>query len=260
MRGCHRRSPQSFDRVVTMDREQHPMGRDTRTRPDILAAFQRGKDKTGGLVRWAARQSRTTEVEQAAVWASPSCTEESTCQGFNKGKPWGKGKAAGKRRNRDAVESMNAVLDGILRARQRNPNFQYVLEKVAAAAHNQTIVRALGEAVIIPGCVYGRKSGKKYAVWMSPETVNLYHHTRILPTDPASRCNTCKQNLVHEQAACPQKGDTRGRVREEGHTARAAANRVPPAMAEHLGWCMRMAWEGNLNPGGWQSLEGSMGV
>ena len=36
--------------------------------------------------------------------------------------------------------------------------------------------------------------------------------------------------------------------------------RVPPAMAEHLGWCMHMAWEGNLNPGGWQSLDGSMGV
>ena len=39
---------------------------------------------------------------------------------------------------------------------------------------------------------------------------------------------------------------------------KAAANRVPPAMAEHLAWCMLKAWEGNQNPGGWQSLDRSM--
>ena len=248
-----------FDRVVTLDRAQHAMGRGVRTRPDILAEFQRGKGKTGGLVRWAARRSRTTEQEQAAVWASPSCTEESTCQGLNKGKSWGKGKAAGKRRSKDAVESMTAVIDGLQQARERNPRFQYVLENVAAAAQNQAIVRALGEALIIPECVYGRKSGKKYAVWMSPEAEALYRQTRIAPTDPRSRCETCKHNLVHEQAACPQKGDTRSRVREPGQTTKAAANRVPPDMAEHLGWCMRKAWEGNQNPGGWRSSDEGLG-
>ena len=75
------------------------------------------------------------------------------------------------------------MLEGILKARERNPRFQYVLENVAAAAHNKTIVRALGEAMIIPGCVYGRKSGKKYAVWMSPEAEALYKKTIIAPAD-----------------------------------------------------------------------------
>ena len=147
----------------------------------------------------------------------------------------------------------------VTQARERNPRFQYVLENVAAAAQNQAIVRALGEALIIPGCVYGRKSGKKYAVWMSPEAEALYRQTRIAPTDPRSRCETCKHNLVHEQAACPQKGDTRSRVREPGQTTKAAANRVPPDMAEHLGWCMRKAWEGNQNPGGWRSSDEGVG-
>ena len=73
-----------FERVVTLDRDQHSQGQH-KTTPDILADFRQGRDKKGGLVKWAARQSRTTEREQAAVWPSPSCIEESTCQGFNKG-------------------------------------------------------------------------------------------------------------------------------------------------------------------------------
>ena len=114
--------------------------------------------------------------------------------------------------------------------------------------------------MIIPGRVYGRKSGKKYAVWMSPEAAALYKKTLIAPTDPQSQCSTCKQNQVHEQAACPQKGDPRRSVREAGQTVKAAANRVPPAMAEHLAWCMLKAWEGIQNPGGWQSSDRSMDV
>ena len=238
---------------MTLDKAQHPIGRGRKTRPDILAKFQRGRDKDGGLVRWAARMSRTKAHKLAAVWASPACTEESTCQGFNKGRPWGKGVAAGKKRSKDATQSMQSVLEGIQQARSANPKFQYVLENVAAAARNQVIVKALGEPTIIPGCVYGRKSGKKYAVWMSPEAEALYNTTKIHPTDPQSRCNSCKKRIPHEQATCPQKGDTRGRVREQGQKVVAAANRVPPAMAEHLGWCMIQAWMGTPDPGGWTS-------
>ena len=92
-----------FGRVVTLDKAQHPIGRGRKTCPDILASFQRGRDKEGGVVRWAASMSRTTVHELAAVWASPACTEESTCQGFNKGRPWGKGVAAGKKRSKEAT-------------------------------------------------------------------------------------------------------------------------------------------------------------
>ena len=246
-----------FGRVVTLDKAQHPIGKGRRTHPDILASFQRGRDKEGGVVRWAARMSRTTVQELAAVWASPACTEESTCQGFNKGTPWGKGVAAGKKRSKEATQAMQSVLEGIKQARALNPKFQYVLENVAAAARNKVIVKALGEPTIIPGCVYGRKSGKKYAVWMSPEAESLYNKTKIHPAGPQSRCKACQQRTPHEQAACPKKGDTRGRVREQGQTVVAAANRVPPAMAEHLGWCMMQAWMGTPDPGGWTNSAGT---
>ena len=70
------------------------------------------------------------------------------CQGFNKGTPWGKGVAAGKKRSKEATQSMQSVLEGIRQARASTPKFQYVLENVAAAADNKAIVRALGEAII----------------------------------------------------------------------------------------------------------------
>ena len=249
-----------FGRVVTLDKAQHPIGRGRKTCPDILASFQRGRDKEGGVVRWAARMSRTTVHELAAVWASPACTEESTCQGFNKGRPWGKGVAVGKKRSKEATQSMQSVLEGIQQARASNPKFQYVLENVAAAARNQMIVKALGEPTIIPGCVYGRKSGKKYAVWMSPEAASLYSKTKINPADPQSRCDACKQRIPHEQAACPQKGDTRSRVREQGQTVVAAANRIPPAMAEHFGMVHDAGMDGNARPRWADQLRKDRGV
>ena len=161
--------------------------------------------------------------------------------------------AAGKGRSKESRDALQAVLEGIQQARAHNPRTQYTLENVEAAASNPAIVAALGQPTIIPGCVYGRKSGKKYAVWMSPETEALYKQTLVRPTDPKSMCLACKQGVLHSQAACPQKGDKRSRVREEGQIVKAAANRVPPAMAEHLGWCMLKAWEGERSPGGWHS-------
>lgn len=96
------------------------------------------------------------------------------------------------------------------------------------------------------GCAYGRKSGKTYKIAMSKETFNLFHP--IHPTDKESKCEPCKRlkttrHREHEQAACPAREDKRPRITEEGQVGKGAANRVPPALAEHIGRTMLQAWQ-----------------
>ena len=85
----------AWDRVVDMDKEQKKIGEKGLTYPAVLGDFKQGIKHPGGLVQWVMAQGCIAESEAQAVWASPACTEESLLQGFNKGKPWAKGKYGG---------------------------------------------------------------------------------------------------------------------------------------------------------------------
>ena len=52
-----------------------------------------------------------------------------------------------------------------------------------------------------------------------------------MPDDPRSHCEACKAGILHSQAACPQKGDKRGRESVPGELKKATKNRVPVLLA-----------------------------
>ena len=101
--------------------------------------------------------------------------------------------------------------------------------------------RELGQGIVVPACPYGRKSGKTYRLWMSEETQR--HFTPIAPAGKDSWCEDCKAGRLHQQAQCPQKGDTRGRIKEKGHTGKSARLRMPPRLAKELAKAMQKGWE-----------------
>lgn len=245
-----------FDRVVEVDMQQHALKGGEKTKPDIMTTFQAGRDKAGGLARWIAVKSMVREGEMIAGWASPSCTEYSVSAAMNKNKEHAKGKYAGKAITKESQEGLDAVIDGFLRERAANPRFQYAIENVgtgamakADTAVGQMMTRKLGKAVTVTGCAYGRKSKKPYALWLSPEARAIFVKERILPSDQRSQCEACKANPPrrHDQVGILPKGNpnNQSRVREEGQTTKGAANRVPPALAEHVARCMKAAWDGS---------------
>ena len=97
----------------------------------------------------------------------------------------------------------------------------------------------------IRGEVGERKSGKKYRLWLSPETEAVFKP--ILPTQKESECEECKAGAKeHQQGYAPAAGSSQGRIKTPGLSGEAARNRVPPNLAAHVGMVMRTVWE-NLN-------------
>ena len=125
-------------------------------------------------------------------------------------------------------------------------------ENVGAGAmkDDKEVKRTLGTPLIVPACPYGRKSGKTYALWTTPEVRRLLKARLIHPSSPESWCAQCKANphlphhrVRHEETACPRPGDTRKRIREEGQTPQGAANRLPARLAALVGQCLYDACE-----------------
>ena len=77
-------------------------------------------------------------------------------------------------------------------------------------------MKFFGEGMTVPACPYGRKSSKKYHLWMSPATEKEFRKVMIMPTDAKSLCKECKEGKQHLQAQCKKKGDPRPGVSEEG--------------------------------------------
>ena len=89
---------------------------------------------------------------------------------------------------------------------------------------------------------YGRKSGKAYRIWLSPEARKYFDP--ILPADPDSMCEECKAGIrEHQQGYCPRKGSKQKRISEPGQINKAARQRVPKRLAQHLSKAMRAGWE-----------------
>ena len=90
--------------------------------------------------------------------------------------------------------------------------------------------------MVVQGCAYGgRKTGKGYRFWMTPETLEEFKLLQILPDDPRSKCDECKAGKKHLQAACPQKGDKRKRESVPGELTKATKNRIPMLLAAVIG-------------------------
>ena len=181
--------------------------------------------------------------ELAAVWASVDCTEESVVRGMAKGTGQA-GVRAGRKRSKFATTSVKAVLDGLKEAKKAIPSLQYCLEQPRDSALKDLprVKRQLGTGVVVPACPYGRKSGKEYRLWLSPETEAVFQP--LTRTEERSLCQACKAGHLHEQAHAPKPGDKRKRIHEEGHTGAAARNRIPWRLSKQVGEDMLQAWKG----------------
>ena len=235
---------QSFDRVISMDvkRQTVEEGGGKRSVPDLLMSFQKAATHPKGAAIAAAALGGAKKGELGAIWASPSCVEFSVAQSLNKRRGVGAGPYAGVKISTEEMKGIRAVLEAIKKAREEDPTIQYCVENPAlsAMANLPEVVETLGEPVTVSACAWGeRKSGKKYLLWLSPETSQ-----RFQPIDPASaesRCEDCKQGRKHQQAYQPKPGSGQERVHLPGKTVSAARNRVPPHLAAHVGLMMRMA-------------------
>ena len=244
-RGASEGLETKFDKVVGMDCEQQKMNKTTYAVVDIKGKFQDKATHKGGLISWVQMMGGIRKGELVAVWASPSCIEETKAQRMNKNKEHGKGVWAGKKRSKAGQAALDAIRTGIQQAVARDPNLQYCIENPAETAikTDKKWMKAFGEGRVIPACPYGKKHDKKYHMWMSARTSEEFDKVEIQPRDEASWCEDCKAGRrKHSQAQCPQRGDTRGTVSEEGMNKKAAKNRIPKRLAAIIGECMIKAY------------------
>ena len=122
-----------------------------------------------------------------------------------------------------------------------SPLVQLVVEYTDGGLKDVQLVKEkLGEGVKVWGCRYGeRRSEKTYRFWLSKEA-----GAEFKPREAQGResvCEWCRRGEKHPEAALPQKGDKRGRLSLPGMTGSAAANRVPPALAQEISKAMKTA-------------------
>ena len=234
----------AWDRVVDMDKEQKKIGEKGLTYPAVLGDFKQGIKHPGGLVQWVMAQGCIAESEAKAVWASPACTEESLLQGFNKGKPWAKGKYGGVSELSAGQAVTDAVFSSVWEWWQRDTTRQYCVENVGSSAiqDREQVTSKFGTGYKVHACAYGRQTGKTYLFWMAPRTLREFQKLEL---NRKTKCKACKEGTRHKYTAAPyrKRGDMRQRPREQGCSQQAAANRVPPLLAEHIAIAMKRACE-----------------
>ena len=149
------------------------------------------------------------------------------------------------KRPRWEQEGLDTLREGVQKAQKRNRKVQFCMENPAETAltKDKEWTKFFGKGIIVPGCPYGRKSSKKYHLWMSPATEKEFRKVMIHPTTEKSLCEECKKGeKLHQQAQCKKKGDTRPGVSEEGFGSEAANNRVPWRLAQLITKCMKKAF------------------
>ena len=140
-------------------------------------------------------------------------------------------------------KTIRGLIQGLQEARAEDPRVQYTWENTdGCLKKHEAMVEMMGESIKIMSCAYGRKSGKAYRIWLSPEARKYFDP--ILPADPDSMCEECKAGIrEHQQGYCPRKGSKQKRISEPGQINKAARQRVPKRLAQHLSKAMRAGWE-----------------
>jgi hypothetical protein len=223
-----------WGRVVTIDlQRQSIVGHGRKGAPDLLMGFQTVAEKG---IQWLRATVGARKGEIAAIWVSPSCKEWSRAQTMNPTL-----KAALEVRREKERETLEAVLKMVQELQEEDPSVQLAVENTDGGLKDVELVKEkLGKGTKVWGCRYGeRKSEKTYRVWLSKETA-----AEFTPREAQGResvCQWCRRGELHPEAALPQKGDKRGRVSLPGMTGDAAANRVPPALAQEISRAMKTA-------------------
>ena len=234
-----------FGRVIGMDIKMQTIRRGQLKAVDILDSFQNKRDYKGGLIKFIEDIGGIKARRLAAIWGSPCCKKESKANRQNKNKPYAQGPHCGQKRPRWEQAGIDTLREGVQQAQKRNKKVQHCMENPAETAltTDKEWMKFFGKGMVVPACPYGRKSSKKYHLWMSPATEREFRKVMIHPTDKESLCKECKKGeKLHQQAQCKRTGDTRPGVSEAGFGNDAANNRVPWRLAQLISKCMKKAY------------------
>ena len=138
---------QTFDRVVTSDIVRQTIRGKDKADPDFLEDIAKYKGDEQGWVQRKATKARVRQGELQALWISAPCTEETTAQGLNKGKKWGKGLYSGKKRSKSAQKVLQTLVEGAWTATQEIKGLQMCMENpwVTALAKESMITTKWGK-------------------------------------------------------------------------------------------------------------------
>lgn len=243
--GASQGMKKELGRVIGMDAKMQTLRSGDLKAVDILDWFQHKRTYDGGLIKFIEDIGGIQINQLVAIWGSPSCEYETKANRTNKNKPWAKGPHCGMKRPSWEQAGLDTLREGVQEAQKRHKKVQYCMENPAETAikEDKEWMKFFGEGIIVPGCPYGRKSSKKYHLWMSPATEEEFKKVMIQPKDPESLCEECKNGIRrHQQAQCKKKGDKRPGVSEEGFGSEAANNRVPWRLAKLITKCMKKAF------------------
>ena len=237
---------QAFDRVITSDKVRQTIKGKDKADPDFLEDITKYKGDERGWVSRKATKARVRQGELQALWISAPCTEETTAQGFNKGKKWGKGHYSGKKRSKVAQKVLDTLVEGAWQATQEIKGLQMCMENpwTTALTKETSITTKWGKGIKVGGCAYGAPTKKPYRLWMTPATAHEFMKVRIEPHDARSECSICrgKPNARHTRAAITEKGSKRKRTDTTEANGDASRNRVPWKLAKQVGQCMMAAY------------------
>ena len=223
---------------------KQPLRKGSTTHPEIVTTFQTGHKQQGGLVQYAMTRAKVQEGDAAAVWASPSCKEETKVLRLSQGSAHPAGVQGGQVRSQFAASSAEAIIAGLLQWQKQRQGRQYTVEQPGESALGPMLTARLGTPVQVTGCRYGRLSKKPYDLWMS-EPAKTYLAESYAETP---LCKHCTNKTRHDQGQTPARGSKQSRVKEDGVCNEAARNRVPPRLAQAAGAAMKRAWLERCGP------------
>lgn len=235
-----------WDRVITQDEIATILWRDRKTVPEVLASFELYAKKKGGLVAYICKKTGVRKGELMAIWASPSCKEDSTGQGFQLDNEEAFGLYAGKERSEKNWEGLNAIVEGIKQAVEKDWKIQYCIENPgwSALRFEKMVTEPFGQGELEHGCAYGSSQNKPLRLWMSPTTARGWADVSIDPADPKSLCAVCKWGIgEHGAVGVPKRGDKRKREEREGVRKEAAKEMLPWRLTQAVSATMLKSYQ-----------------
>ena len=243
-----RRDLEGMARVMTtygMDTARQYKGvKEGRAVPDLRGDFGAGQ---GDLVHRTLKKAAVKVEEHKVALFAPNCTEESILQRLEDAQDRGKGPQAGKERSKAQQCAIEEVVMGIVRHREREPRWTYIVEqpKGSALAQHPLVLEHLGTPVEARGCCYGYRHSKPTWLWTNLTAEDWA--PREFRKGRCTHCQQCNSGTMHEERMTRRdKHDKRpaaGTSTMQGFSKKARWNRMAPDLAESLARGALKRWE-----------------
>ena len=231
--------------VYGLDTHRHLLGEEIGyTQPDMRMDFVKGG---GDLVTKARTEARLRQDELIFGHFSPNCTEETILQFLEKAQGRGSGARTEKGRSQKQAKAVEEVVIGIVKYRDRVPEWSYTVEQPrgSAMAEIDIVKQYLGEPIEVRQCCYGYLHCKPTWVW-----TNLYPdwwQPRDFKQGQCRYCQACNTGEQHAERMTRRDADDHrpqaGTSTMPGYARDARYNRVNCNLAEEWAKAARRRWE-----------------